>query len=270
MGAGLIIAIGGLFVATLVIIGNGISSGASEIGSAATTIARGIDRATEVIPAEVKQMRQFLIEQAWPDVNRNLEGISTEVKRMGQFLIEQAWPDVNRNLEGITTEVKRMGQFLIEQAWPDVNRNLEVISTEVKQMGQFLTEQAWPDVNRTLTKFEQSLEYFDHFVATATDSLTITTKAVGLVLSIVAALVCKMIITKTEHRNQTSVISLDKVILYFLYYVCLALAIVFALEVVVDLGFISSLGKGTSTRMYIFIIPSLALLSVIFTFAKRV
>ena len=222
MGAGPIAAVGGLLagVGTLVF-GNGISRGASKIGSAATTIARGTDRATEAIATEVKQIRQFLI----------------------------------------------------EQAWPDVNRNLEVISTEVKRMGQFLTEQAWPDVNRTLTKFEESLEYVDHFVATATDSLTITTKAVGLVLSIVAALVCKMIITKTEHgprRNQTSALSLDKVILYFLYYVCLALAIVFALEVVVDLGFISSLGKGASTRMYIFIIPSVASLSVIFTFAKRV
>ena len=219
--------------------GDGISNGASKIGNAATTVARRTDQTLEVVSAEVKQMTQFLT----------------------------------------------------KEAWPYVNHTFEVIANEVKQTRQFLTEKAWPDVNRTLIKFEETLKFADHFIETATDSLTTTTEAVGrfldratdsltittkvivLVLLLVGALICKMIILKTERRprrHQTS--ALEKAILYLIFYVCLALAIVFVVEVIADLVSISSLGKGTSqTSYFIFIfLPSLAFLNVIFTFAKRI
>lgn len=90
-------------------------------------------------------------------------------------------------------------------------------------------------VDQVLEKFEDTLTRVDKLVDTATNSLSMHTKTLGMVLMILAALLCRLIIINIQSTARRTQLSAEEIILYAFYFFCLLVAFFFAYDLLIDL-----------------------------------
>lgn len=66
--------------------GYGIFKGSTDAGKAAKRAGREAEMTLQAVSQEIKQMREFLTEKAWPDVNRTLVHVQEVLDRANVFL----------------------------------------------------------------------------------------------------------------------------------------------------------------------------------------
>ena len=153
------------------------------------------------------------------------------------------------------------------------DRLVDASILEMRETRRFITEKAWPDIQQSLNQLNESLLHLDHvlekledtltridkFVDTATHSLNIHTKTLGMVLMILAALLCRLIIINLKSKVRRTHLSAEEVVLYTFYIICLFIAFFFAYNLLIDLKLIERQGS----YRFIIILFSVSLLEVV-------
>ena len=125
----------------------------------------------------------------------------------------------------------------------------EQVATETREIRRLIEERVIPALEGSLGKLNETLAHVDRFVDVATHSLNVHTNTIGIVVMILAAVLCRRLI----HDIKAS--PLESLILYTIYYACLLLVFFFGYELLIQLGILSS-GGSYNYRLVVIIFGS--------------
>ena len=166
-----------------------------------------------------------------------LEGI--RLGKIGRFGFKRGARKVARAAQQAETSIKETQEFINKEAWPELKEKLGVLS----------------EVSGTVTK---SLAKLDEFLDLAGEVLSLHTNALGLVLMLLAGLVCRLAINSIP-REWSVCSSLQRSIFYAIFISCISLAVYFIFEILFELSMLERQDAYSSNTIWLllFAIPLL-------------
>ena len=154
------------------------------------------------------------------------------------------------------------------------DRALQSISKDLNELKTYLVKEIGPNVNETLLRFQQLLDEFKDLAIKAEELIvtgTFATKILALTLLLSAVLICKYIASEIERANARSAAfqrrrsvayKLETMIVFFLYCICLSIALVLAIHLLTEISHIT----WPINFPIIIIIPFIATLTMFFQY----
>lgn len=143
---------------------------------------------------------------------------------MQQFVEKKAWPEALEKASQVADSVTEMQQFVEKKAWPETFEKFSQIADSVSQVSDSVSEAA-DSVSKNVEEVS----------ITAIEIMHISINSLGLLLMILAAILCRWIISSNQSGGKYA---FSFVIFYALYIFCIFLAIHFAYDLLIDLNLV--------------------------------